>query len=192
MKRHLAIVAALVATTPVHAQTVAPPPPYAAAAPAAPAPAPALAPIKIAEGTEMVIRIEDTLSSKTANEGDRFTISLDDDVTLSDGTVLRAGYRGVGEVVEARSNGAMGKTGKINLRLNYLKVGDPRIRLRGQKSAQGDHRTGTQVVTVVLVGVFAGFVKGKNTTIPRGTMVNAYVDQDTVLDRPLAPPPPSI
>lgn len=158
---------------------------------ATPPPAATLAAVKLVEGTEMLIRIEDTLSSKTSHEGDRFTISLDDDVTLADGTVLKAGYRGVGEVVEARSNGAMGKTGKINLRLNYLKVGDQRIRLRGQKSAQGDHRTGTQVVTVVLVGVFAGFVKGKNTTIPKGTMVNAYVDQDILLDRPFPPPPVS-
>jgi hypothetical protein len=161
------------------------------AAPPAPAVAAILAPIKIVEGTEMSVRIEDRLTSKDANEGDRFTITLDDDVTLSDGTVLKAGYRGVGEIVEARRNGAMGRTGKLNIRLNYLKVGEQRIRLRGAKSAQGDHRTGTQVVTVVLVGVFAGFVKGKNTEIPKGTLVSAFVDQDVMLDRPVIAPPPA-
>jgi DNA topoisomerase IB len=150
---------------------------------------PALAETKVMEGTEFPLRLEDTISSKTANEGDRFTVTLTEDVKLSDGTILRAGYRGVGEVVEARKNGALGKTGKVNLRVSYLKVGDQRVRLRAAKSAQGDHRTGTQVVTVVLVGVFAGFVKGKNVTIPRGTQFTGFADQDTVLEMPLAPPP---
>jgi hypothetical protein len=153
---------------------------------------PVLAETKVLEGTEFPVRLEETLSSKTANEGDRFTVSLTEDVKLADGTVLRAGYKGVGEIVEARKNGAMGRTGKLNLRLTYLKVGEQRIRLRASKSAQGDHRTGTQVVTVVLVGVFAGFVKGKNVTIPKGTQITAFADQDTVLEAPLAAPPTDI
>ena len=87
----------------------------------------ALAEIKIAEGTEFPVRLEEAISSSSATEGDRFTIVLDDDVKLPDGTVLRAGYRGVGEVVEARDNGMLGKNGKLNVRLNYLKVGDERV-----------------------------------------------------------------
>lgn len=149
---------------------------------------PALAETKVPEGTEFIVRTEDGLSSKTANEGDRFTIVLTEDVKLADGTILRAGYRGVGEIVEARKNGMMGKTGKINIRLSYLKVGEQRLRLRASKSAEGDHRTGTQVVTLVLVGVFAGFVKGKNIEIPRGTQITAYADMDTVLETPVAAP----
>lgn len=149
---------------------------------------PALAETKVPEGTEFIVRTEDALSSKTANEGDRFTIVLTEDVKLADGTLLRAGYRGVGEIVEARKNGMMGKTGKINIRLSYLKVGEQRLRLRASKSAEGDHRTGTQVVTLVLVGVFAGFVKGKNIEIPRGTLITAYADMDTVLETPVAAP----
>ena len=86
----------------------------------------------------------------------------------------------------------LGKTGKLNVRLNYLKVGDERIRLRASKSVQGAHNTGAQVVTVVLVGVFAGFIKGKNTEIPRGTMITAFADQDTTLATPLPPPPPEV
>ena len=69
--------------------------------------------ILIPEGTELGMRLEDALSSQTAKEGDRFTVSLDDNVKLPDGTILRAGYRGVGEVVEARDNGMLGKNGKL-------------------------------------------------------------------------------
>lgn len=146
--------------------------------------------VKVPEGTEFPMRLEDALASKTSKEGDRFTVTLMDDVKLAEGVILRAGYRGVGEIVDAQKNGMLGKTGKLNIRLNYLKVGDERIRLRAAKSVQGDHNTGAQVVTVVLVGVFAGFIKGKNTTIPKGTLITAYSDQDSTLETPLPPPPP--
>ncbi len=63
---------------------------------------PALADVKVPEGTEFPMRLEDRLSSKTTQEGERFTVTLTDDVRLPDGTVLKAGYRGVGEVVTAR------------------------------------------------------------------------------------------
>jgi hypothetical protein len=153
---------------------------------------PVLADTKVLEGTEFPMRLEDALSSKTAAEGDRFTVSLTEDVTLSDGTVLKAGYRGVGEVIEARSNGMMGKSGKLNVRLEYLKVGDQKVRLRAQKSVKGENRTTTQVVTFVFVGVFAGFVKGKNVSIPKGASINGFADQDVVLTAPIAPPPADV
>ncbi|HST91699.1 MAG TPA: hypothetical protein VLJ13_05825, partial [Brevundimonas sp.] len=86
----------------------------------------ALAQIAVPEGSEFPVRLEESISSSTAKEGDRFTVTLDDDVKLPDGTMLRAGYRGVGEVVEARDNGMLGKNGKLNVRLLYLKVGDDR------------------------------------------------------------------
>ena len=153
---------------------------------------PVLASTKVPEGTEFPMRLEDGLSSKSASEGDRFTIVLTEDIKLPDGTLIRAGYRGVGEVAEARKSGMMGKTGKLNVRLNYIKIGDQRVRLRASKSTQGAHNTGAQVVTVVLVGVFAGFIKGKNTQIAKGTMITAFADQYTVIETPLAPPPPDL
>ena len=146
--------------------------------------------IKVPEGTEFPLRIEDSLSSKTAHDGDRFTVTLTDDVKLPDGMVLKAGYRGVGEVVHAEKSGMLGKTGKLDLRVSYLKVGEQRIRLRGSKGAEGKHNTGAQVVTVVLVGVFAAFIKGHNIDIPKGATFSAFVDQDLALDSPLAGPPP--
>lgn len=148
--------------------------------------------IKVPEGTEFPVRLEDALSSKTASEGDRFTISLTDDVKLPDGTVLKAGYRGVGEVVEARASGALGRTGRLNIRLTYLKVGDQRIRLRASKTVQGGHNTGAQVATGVLllpIWPVAALIKGKSTQIAKGAMITAYADRDTTLDAPVAPPP---
>lgn len=148
--------------------------------------------VKIPEGTEFPLRLEETLSSKTASEGDRFAVMLSEDVTLADGVVLRAGYRGVGEVVESRENGMLGKTGKLNIRINYLRVGDQRIRLRANKGAKGDHNTGAQVVSVVLFWPVAPFIKGKSTSLKKGTAIIAFTDQDVEMDGPLPPPPPEV
>ncbi|MFZ3005813.1 MAG: hypothetical protein WA047_06525 [Phenylobacterium sp.] len=149
---------------------------------------PALAGVKVPEGTEFSIRIEEALSSSTASEGDRFTIALEEDVKLADGTVLRAGYRGVGEVVEAQDNGMLAKSGKLNVRLVYLKVGEDRIKLRANKGAEGDVRIGATVATVILFWPAAPFIKGKDVSIKKGTIMRAYAEQDTELASPLAPP----
>ncbi len=149
--------------------------------------------VKVPEGTEFPVRLEDTISSKSAQEGDRFTVTLADDVKLPDGTVLKAGYRGVGEVVNAQKNGMLGKTGKLNVRLSYVKIGDQRIRLRAARGAQGEHNTGAQVATAVIllpIWPVAALIKGKSTQIPKGTTFNAYADSDVELETPLAAPPP--
>lgn len=143
----------------------------------------------VPEGTELAMRVEDAISSNTAHEGDRFTISLDEDVKLPDGTILRAGYRGIGEVVEARDNGMLGKNGKLNVRLVYLKVGDDRIRLRANRGSKGETRVGATVATVILFWPAAPFIKGKDVSIKKGTVMTAYVDQDAKLPSPLPPPP---
>ena len=143
----------------------------------------------VPEGTELAMRVEDAISSNTAPEGDRFTLSLDEDVKLPDGTILRAGYRGIGEVVEARDNGMLGKNGKLNVRLVYLKVGDDRIRLRANRGSKGETRVGATVATVILFWPAAPFIKGKDVSIKKGTVMTAYVDQDAKLPSPLPPPP---
>jgi hypothetical protein len=149
----------------------------------------AMAQVKVPEGTEFPVRLEDALSSSSATEGDRFTITLDDDVKLPDGTVLRAGYRGIGEVVEARDNGMLGKSGKLNVRLLYIKVGDDRIKLRANKGAKGDVRVGATVATVILFWPAAPFIKGKDVKINKGTRMTAFADGDFELPSPPPPPP---
>lgn len=148
--------------------------------------------VKVPEGTEFSVRMDEGVSSSTASEGDRFTITLEDDVKLQDGTILHAGYHGVGEVVEAQNNGMMAKSGKLNVRLVYLKVGDERIRLRANKGAEGDVRVGATVAAVILFWPVAPFIKGKDVSIKKGTIMRAYADQDVVLTTPLASPPPEV
>ena len=152
-------------------------------------PTPAQQMLHVPEGTDIPIRIEEKLSSKTNTEGDRFTITMSDEVKLPSGVVIPAGYKGVGEVTEAEKNGMLGKAGTLNVRFDYIKIGDVRMRLRGSKGQEGKGGVGTVVVLTVLFGPLGLLVKGHNVEVKKGQEMTVYVDQDTDVPVPLAPPP---
>jgi hypothetical protein len=142
----------------------------------------------VPEGTELSIRFDDNLSSETSHEGDRFSISLAEDVTLADGTILPAGLRGAGEVTHAQKKGMMGKPGELNVRFDYLKAGATRIRLRGQKGAEGNARYGTTIALTVLFGPLGLIKHGKDVEIKSGQRLTAFVDQDSAITLPISTP----
>ena len=140
--------------------------------------------VKVPEGTEVVISVDDKLSSDTNNEGDRFSITLADAVTLADGTILPAGLKGAGEVTHAKKKGMMGKPGELNVRFDYLKVGDDKIKLRGQKGAEGDARYGTTITLTVLFGPLGLIKHGKDVEIKPGQKMTIYTDSDASVQLP--------
>ncbi|USQ96829.1 hypothetical protein [Caulobacter sp. RL271] len=152
------------------------------------APAFAQTTVQVPEGTELSIRFDDSLSSETSHEGDRFSISLAEDVTLADGTTLPAGLRGAGEVTHAKKKGMMGKPGELNVRFDYLKAGNARIRLRGQKGAEGSARYGTTITLTVLFGPLGLIKHGKDVEIKSGQRLTAFVDQDSTVTTPIVAP----
>jgi hypothetical protein len=146
---------------------------------------------KVPEGTEMRIRFNEALSSGKNSEGDTFSISLDEPVTLADGTVLKSGYRGKGEVTQAKKKGFMGQAGEMNVRLDYLKVGDTRIHLRAQKGGEGQGAMGATIALTVLFGPLGLLKHGHDVEIKAGQTITAYVDEDAGIETPVVPPPTS-
>ncbi len=146
------------------------------------------APVKLVlqEGTEVDLKFAQDLSSKTAEEGDPVELTLAQDVKVGDVVVARAGCAAVGEVTHAKKAGMLGKGGELNIRLDYLKVGNTRVMLRGSKGREGNDSTGAAVALTVLFGPIGLIKHGKNIDIKQGTPLRAYVDSDT----PLLPAPP--
>ena len=145
--------------------------------------------VKLREGEEVMIRFEDHLSSGTNTAGDQFSISLDEDMRLADGTVIRAGYRGRGEVTDAKKKGVMGQAGELNVRLNYIRLGDSRVRLRANKGGEGKGAMGATIALTVLFGPLGLLKRGHDIEIKPGQTLVAYVDQDAEIELPLPPPP---
>ncbi|HWF00915.1 MAG TPA: hypothetical protein VG248_14040 [Caulobacteraceae bacterium] len=151
--------------------------------------APAAAMVKIPEGTEIRLQLREKLSSATSAEGDTFEVFTAEEIRLTDGTVIPAGYSGRGEVTHVEHTGWMGKSGQLNIKVDYLKIGESRVRLRGSKGGEGKGNTGNLVAAVVVFGVFGAAVHGHSVVYPEGTPLTAYVDQDTSLPLPVAAPP---
>jgi hypothetical protein len=145
--------------------------------------------VKVPEGTEMLIRFNDNLSSGKNSEGDTFSISLDDDVKLADGTVLKHGYGGKGEVTSAKKKGMMGQAGEMNVRLDYVRIGSTRVRLRASKGGEGKAAMGATIALTVLFGPLGLLKHGHDVEIKSGQTITAFVDQDAEIETPVAPPP---
>lgn len=168
----------------VFAQT-APPPTQAPAAtpqsPAAPQQAQAAeAPAKLVlkEGTDVKLKFAQDLSSKTAAEDDPVNLVLDEDLKVGDVVVAKAGAKALGTVTHVKKAGMMGKAGELNMRLEYVLVGDTRMKIRGTKGKEGQGKEGTAVALTVLFGPIGLIKHGKNVDIKEGTPLAAYVDQD--------------
>jgi hypothetical protein len=147
--------------------------------------------VHVPEGTEFRIRFNDHVSSATASVGDRFSITLEEPVTLSDGTIIPAGYRGVGEVTTAEHKGMMGKPGQLNVRIDYISVGDTRVHLRAAKGQEGQDGVGATVALTVLFGPLGLIKHGHDVDIQPGQQITAYVDEPADIKGPLAKPPAS-
>jgi hypothetical protein len=159
----------------------------AAQPPATPTPGPSRASaapadtLILREGTDVRLNFANDLSSKTAAEGDPVDLVLAEDLKVGDVVVAKSGCKAVGEITNAKKAGMMGKAGELNLRLEHLKVGDRRVRLRGSKGKEGEGKVGTAVALTVLFGPIGLIKHGKNVEVKAGTALMAYVDEDASL-----------
>ncbi len=133
------------------------------------------------DGTDVNLQFAQDLSSKTASEGDPVTLTLVDDLKVGNIVVAKAGDKAIGEVTKAEKSGMMGKAGELNIRLNYLKVGDNKIKLRGTKGKEGESGTTGAVVLTVLFGPIGLIKHGKNVEIKQGQSLHAFVGDDIAL-----------
>jgi hypothetical protein len=76
------------------------------------------------------------------------------------------------------SRGAFGKSGKMDVELEYIQLGTRRIPIDGTYRQEGDGATLATVGGVIAAGVFAGFITGKSATIPQGRELNATLENN--------------
>jgi hypothetical protein len=89
-----------------------------------PVPAPPPEPVVIPSGTVLTVRLQQTLSSKTNNEGDSFNATLAEPVTVRGKTVVPAGSSVSGTVTEAHRAGRFKGGASLDIALNSLTIGD--------------------------------------------------------------------
>jgi hypothetical protein len=129
---------------------------------------PAPQPIVIRAGKILSVTVDQSISSKTANNGDHFDASLAEPVTVDGQEVLPAGTRLTGIVTDARSAGRINGHAELGIALESIRFEGQTYRLhtssvaesskgRGKRTAIGG---GGGAAFGAIVGAIAGGGKG--------------------------------
>ncbi|HWR08364.1 hypothetical protein [Sporomusa sp.] len=139
--------------------------------------------VYIPRGTMIKAELIQGVNSKTSNVGDKAIFKITENVVINGVTVIQQGIVGEAVVKSVKRAGSWGKGGGIELEASNTKtINNIPVPLSlDTKKYGGGHG---MVVPWLLVGVFSGFLKGKNQDIPAGTKFSVAVDADVDLGVP--------
>jgi hypothetical protein len=167
-------------------------PPNAQAVTTIPTPAPGVASnaataasaslkLLIVRGTAVPLVFASDVNSKTAHAGDKISLTLAQDLKAGGVIVARKGTSSVGTITEVDPRHIMGVPGELFFTVDYLKVGETVIKLRGAAAKQGpdqQEKAADLMMAPLPIGVF---IHGKDAEIKQGTPFTAVIAEDTVL-----------
>jgi ribosomal protein S28E/S33 len=148
--------------------------------------------IVIPEGTKLRVRLDQPVSSATADEGQVVELSVSDPIRVGDAVAIAEGARVMGTVTQAQGKRRMGRAGKLDFSIDRVKsVDDQWIPLRytvTKKSGQS-HSLSTGILTAGVAVVFwpAAPVmllrKGNDVTVNRGVTFDVFTDSNHTVTR---------
>lgn len=147
----------------------------------------------IPSGTKVTCRLDQSLSSATAQEGQAVNLSVTEDVRIDDQVVIKQGSTVFGTVVMAQEKRRMGRAGKLDFSIEKVRAADGEfIPLRYtpyKKSGEGKGVTtgvltaGAAIVFWPAAPVFL-LMKGKDVTVNKGITVDVFTDSDHTMKSP--------
>ena len=132
-----------------------------------------------------------TTKNKAVKVGDRLNIEVFEPVAVGNNIIIPSGTPGVAEITSVRNKGMWGKSGYIEGRVLYLRLGDRQVRLTGTFNDKGVTGTAGVIGAIAFVPIAGFFTTGTSATIPNGSILNAFLDEDiafVVADQTIATP----
>lgn len=133
------------------------------------------------DGTEVMLKFERAVSSRTAKAGDQVKFSIAKDVSYSGKTVLKAGTPVTGVIEKVDKRDRFGKNARIRLVLNPVagvKL-DPRDKgkpFSGSKTDKAAIASGAGALLLGPLGLAGGyFITGKSVNIKAGDTLRTEV-----------------
>lgn len=127
-------------------------------------------------GTPVRLMVIKEINSRTARDGDRFKLRVDEPVYINGAPIIPVGATAWGEIGAVEKNGAVGKGGRLNARLLYLDMPYGHIPLRGEYSHRGDGNGAGVVMAVVGFGLLGLLTGGDSARLKAGDTFTGYVD----------------
>lgn len=142
------------------------------------------------DGTPIKLRTNRNLSSGDNKTGDMVDFEVLEDVKIGDTIIIPRGGTAIGTVTLAKKKGRLGKGGKLDINIDYVRLVDnEKAALRAVKENKGGSHTGAMTGAIVATSIlffpaapFFLFMKGKDITIPKGTEITAYINGDIPLE----------
>ena len=155
---------------------------------------PAGAQLVLQDGTPVKLRLSRNLSSADAKIGEQIDFEVLEEIRVGDLIVIPKGGIALGSVTDAKGKGRMGKGGKLDVTIDYVRLADgEKTALRAVKETKGGGSTGAMTAGIVAASLvvwpaapFFLFMHGKDITIPKGTEITAYVNGDFKIPNPAA------
>jgi len=136
------------------------------------------------------LRLSQTISSADAKVGQEIPFEVVEDVSVDQVVVLPKGATAIANVTAAEHKKSMGRAGKLDISISYARLKDQeKVALRATQENKGGGHVGAMTGAIVATSIvfFPAaplflFIHGKDTTIPQGTEITAFVDGDMHLD----------
>jgi hypothetical protein len=146
---------------------------------------------KLKDGAVVKLKLMRDLSSSSVKVEDMVDFEVIEDVKVDDVVVIPRGAKAEGAVIDAKTARRMGRSGRVGVRLNWVfPAAGERLPLRAISARSDGSRAGQVASNTTIAATFffpaAPFfllMKGKEITIPKGTLVTSFIDGDHRLDR---------
>lgn len=141
----------------------------------------------LVEGTELLVRLERAVSSKTARSGDAVALSVVGAVRIGECTVIRQDAAVEGRVLVAKEKSRLGRDGRLDIAAERVQAADGSwLRVRHQPVKPPDAAiTGASAAAksfgliwyAPVAPVAVLFSKGDDVWIPKATRFKIYTDE---------------
>lgn len=133
-------------------------------------------------GTPITLVVTEEVNSSTHKEGEKFKLTVLNDVKIGEKIVIPRGTPATGEITWRTGKGAFGKSGKIEFALTSIDLNGKSLPVSGNYRQEGEGNTIATGVGILAVGVFAGFITGKRARVPAGRELLSQLADDVPFD----------
>jgi hypothetical protein len=141
--------------------------------------------IVIPDGTKIRVRLDQQISSATADEGQMVELTVAEAVKVDNTVVIPEGSRVTGTITEAMAKRRMGRAGKLDFSIDRVRALDNEwipLRYTLNKKAGESHAVRTGIITAGVAVVFWPaapvmlLMHGKDITINKGVTFDVFTD----------------
>ena len=145
----------------------------------------ASAQVQIPDGIKIRVRLEQTLSSANADEGQSVSMSVADPIRVGNAIVIPQGSAVTGTVTQTAKKRRLGRSGKLDFTIDRVRAIDGEwiaLRYAVTKKDGGNRMLATGVTTGIMAAAFWPaapaflLMQGKDASIPKGSMFEVFTD----------------